>query len=210
LNNSVDSIMTYTVKISQFTYANAALIKPCSNLLSFGPIKFGVRTGSLSFGKFISNIIGVSTKKQMVGIDAGRVIALVANNHTFRDNPVVSYFPDVTMGQFGFTGCVRENPIPGVIYNTLPNPTGFSFLNLRPKPSHRIATCAQLVVAVFAAKKKRTSFSSVRVYIKRLLANFADNWNKAGALFCGIIHGVRPSFQGVTNPRLLEQRGAFC
>jgi hypothetical protein len=210
LNNFVDRTMSNTVKASQLIHANTALIKPCSNLLSLGPIKFGIGTGFLSFGKFISNIISVSTKKQMVRIDAGRVVALVTNNQTLRDNPVVSYFPNVTMGQYDFVGPVVENPIPGMVDKTLPNPTGFSFLNLRPKSFHRVSMCTQLVVAIFAAKKKGTSFSPVRVDIKSLLANFADNWDRTGALFCVIIHSVRPSFQGVTTPTAVRAaRGLF-
>jgi hypothetical protein len=203
--------MSNIVKSSQLTNADTALIKPCSNLLSFGSIKFGVRTGSLSFGKFISNIIGVSTKKQMGGIDTGRVIAFVANNHTFRDSSVIGYFPDVTVREFWFTTYRGKNSIPTVINKTLPNPTGFSFLNFSPKPSYRVRMCAQLIVALLAAKKKGTSFNSVRVGKKGLLANFADNFNRVGALFCGIIHSVKPSFQGVTiPPAVTSSAGAFC
>jgi hypothetical protein len=183
-----------------------------SNILHQLFSKFGLgeiaRLGFAPMTVLTHHIISIffgSSQKQMVGIDTRWIIAFVANKHPLW-NRAISKFPGVAMGHNFFTA-TGEFPVAPLSSTSGKKPTSISLLNPRPKPLFK-GFLFGIVITSPVTITATTLFYIAKRCGKTLAAELANTVYLFG--FSGIIHSVKPSFQGVTNPRLLVQRGAFC
>jgi hypothetical protein len=79
----------------------------------------------------ISHVVGMCSKKQMIGINTRRVVARMQNALSLRKNLIVSQFPHEVMGKNNsFT--VPNSSVPSLIFASWPEPTVVCHRNIVP------------------------------------------------------------------------------
>lgn len=155
-------------------------------VLSF-PIGVVRRVRVSSLGKHIQGIISVISQEEMIGVDAGRVIALVEDAQTFRNRAVVE-FPREPMGRDDQSrfGSYHDGPVRSLatLLHRCPNPAGAKvrtdgrsvLVDMLPKSVNWIA--AQLVAQGNSFARATTVMNRPGSYagwecVERLAADFA-------------------------------------
>ena len=87
------------------------------------------------FGNGVVNVLFLSTKKEMIGVDAGRIVAFVKDLFS-NWNGTIMKLPRKTMREQQNLFSILVGHFNATIFSYLiscPQPTRFSFRNLRPK-----------------------------------------------------------------------------
>jgi hypothetical protein len=107
-------------------------------------IQFGERMtlalGAAAFLFAVGHVVGLGSEKQVIRIDAGRVVApwaIVEHEQSIGNRPIME-FPGPPMGSDTATILVTERSVVGGVAASSPEPARFGFPDLGEKPFDRI------------------------------------------------------------------------
>lgn len=136
INNVLNSANGYIEFICQYFnwYSISSFFSDFKNLGFFQDSRFVFSAFKISISVFlhpVSNIIQLSTNKQMRWFHTSRIVAVMKYAHPVWDWAIYDFIRDsMRLVRFAI---IRNIPVSFIIKTTNPFPAGFGFFNFRPK-----------------------------------------------------------------------------
>lgn len=162
-------------------------------------------TGLALLGALVLIVVVLCAKKQMIGVNAGRIVAAMTNKHGIRDRAAMK-FVRKSVSAFGYIRDESKYAISSGARRAFPYPTAIGIRSVYLFPESVFYRLRDLVFAAMPMNKARGLPFDMAVCGSCSLGNWGGLTTAALAEFCrgllrGMIHDVTSSFKLLTMPR---------